>query len=150
MKFAKQYFMGDFLPFDRIEYQNQVIRIKKINMNRTRREIVAEYCEKIRSGEIEFSKLESILKSNNHSEEDIDIIVKRVDRDLQRMAADDVEAGRGKQMFYGGLLIMLLGVGVTVASYIGIIDLGDEFIIAYGPALGGLGLALVGKLKMNR
>lgn len=53
-------------------------------------------------------------------------------------------------MFYGGIIIAVLGITVTIFSYTGTINLGDRFIIAYGPALGGLGLALVGKMKMNR
>ena len=119
-------------------------------MEKSRREIVADYCEKIRSGEIEYSNLRAILEANKYSGEDIQIIAQRVDRDLQRMAVIDSEKAKGKQMLIGGIVIMILGIAVTISSYMGLIDLGDRFIIAYGPALGGLGLALIGIMKMNR
>ncbi|RMA67689.1 hypothetical protein [Ulvibacter antarcticus] len=52
-------------------------------------------------------------------------------------------------LFFGGLIIMLTGILITVFTYIGIFDLGNSFIVAYGPAFGGLGMAITGKLKMN-
>ncbi|MDG1572506.1 hypothetical protein OZ410_09275 [Robiginitalea sp. M366] len=121
-----------------------------IYMAKSRREYVAEYCDKIRSGSLEYSKLREELKLRIMDPEDIEIIVNRVDRDLHRMEVADAEKSKGKLMFLGGLIVTILGVGLTLLTYFGVIDLGDQFIIAYGPALGGLGIAAVGMLKMNR
>lgn len=118
-------------------------------MSKSRREVVADYCKKIRSGEVAFSDLHSILGKDGHSDEDIEIIIPRIDRDLQRIAANELERTKGKQMVFGGIGLMILGISITITSYLGIIDLGDRFVISYGPMLGGLGLALVGKMKMN-
>lgn len=119
-------------------------------MEKSRKDYVAEYCDKIRSGKLDYSKLRSDLELKIKQKEDIEIIVERIDRDLKRMELADIEKSKGKQMFYGGMVIMILGVLLTVATYLGIINLGDRFIIAYGPALGGLGMTLVGMVKMNR
>jgi hypothetical protein len=42
---------------------------------KSRRELVTNYCERIRSGEIEYSNLRKILEANNHSNEEIDVII---------------------------------------------------------------------------
>ena len=119
-------------------------------MAKSRKAYVAEYCDKIRSGHLEYSKLREELRLRIMDPEDIEIIANRVDRDLQRMDAADAEKSKGRLMFLGGLVVTIFGVGLTLFTYFGIIDLGDEFIIAYGPALGGIGIAAVGMLKMNR
>lgn len=119
-------------------------------MEKTRKEYVAEYCDKIRSGKLDYTKLRNVLESKIKNEEDISIIMERVDRDLKRAEIADLERTKGKQMFYGGLAIMIGGILITVGTYMGVIDLGDRFLIAYGPTLAGLGMALVGLVKMNK
>lgn len=118
-------------------------------MEKSRKDYVAEYCAKIRSGKLDYSRLRSDLELKIKQKEDIEIIVERIDRDLKRMELADMEKSKGKQMFYGGLFVMISGVLLTVVTYLGIIDLGGGFLIAYGPALGGLGMILVGVVKMQ-
>ena len=119
-------------------------------MTKTRRQIVDMFCNKIESGEIEYSDVRRLLERDRHSEEDINIILERIDRDLDRMATKKSEKSKGKQMVFLGLSIMTLGILVTIGTYNGIIDIGNRYIIAYGPTLGGLGLAMVGAVKMNQ
>ena len=119
-------------------------------MEKTRKEYVAEYCDKIRSGKLDYTKLRNVLEFKIKNEEDISIIMERVDRDLKRAEIADLERTKGKQMFYGGLAIMIGGITLTVTTYLGVIDLGGRFFIAYGPTLGGLGMALVGLVKINK
>lgn len=117
-------------------------------MGKSRKEYVTEYCDKIRSGHLEYSNFRKELQLRIMDSEDIEIIMKRVDRDLSHMAAADITRSKGKQMFYGGLAIMACGILGTTTTYLGILDLGDQFILAYGPAL-GLGMAVVGMHKMS-
>jgi hypothetical protein len=119
-------------------------------MAKSRKEIVADYCKEIRSGKIAYSALREILESRNFSDDDIKIILYRVDRDLQRLEAIDSERAQGKQMFFSGIVVVILGILLTITTYMGIIDLGDRFIVSYGPVIGGLGVTLIGKLKMDR
>ena len=119
-------------------------------MKKTRRQLVEHYCSQIASGKIEFSDVRKSLETERYSEEDISVILERIDRDLDRMAIVKAEKHQGRQMLYLGLFVMLIGIFITVGTYTGIIDFGNNYIIAYGPALGGLGLALVGAVKMNR
>lgn len=119
-------------------------------MNKSRKEWVEEFCEKIRAGEMDFSQVRATLSANGNTEEDINEISRRVDRDLNRMAQKDAERAKGKQMFIGGLILMNLGILITALTYFGIINMGNRFLFAYGPILAGITLTLLGKMKMDR
>lgn len=119
-------------------------------MNISIKDTVELYFEKINSGEMDFSHLRKTLKSENYTAEEIEIIVKRLDRNLIRTAELKHYHSTGKNLFIGGLIIMIAGVLITVFTYTGIIDLGNIYIVAYGPILSGLLMAIIGKMKMNR
>ena len=116
----------------------------------TIKETVAIYSEKITSETMEFSELRKTQESKGYEQKEIDIIVNRVDRNLIKAAELKHEHSVGKNIFIVGLLIMAAGILTTVLTYTGIVDLGNEYIVAYGPALGGLVTALMGKMKMDR
>lgn len=99
---------------------------------------------------MDLSDLRKTLESENYTKEEIDIIVKRTDRNLMHAAQLKHHHSNGKNLFIAGLLIMTAGILITVLTYTGIIDLGDIYLIAYGPVLGGFVMALMGKMKMNR
>jgi len=69
---------------------------------------------------------------------------------LIRSAEVDSIRSNGKNLYNGGLILALAGLVFTIATYLGLIDLGKNMIIAYGPILGGLLLAFIGKSQMSR
>ena len=106
--------------------------------------------EKVDSGELEFSKLRKTLEAQNIEKSEIDIIVPFIDRQIIRATQIKAEREKGKNLFYGGLILAGVGLIVTIGTLTGLIDLKGVGIIAYGPIAGGLITSMIGKGKMNR
>jgi hypothetical protein len=106
--------------------------------------------EKVDSGELEFSKLRKTLEAQNIEKSEIDIIVPFIDRKIIRATQIKAEREKGKNLFYGGLILAGVGLIVTIGTLTGLIDLKGVGIIAYGPIAGGLITSMIGKGKMNR
>ncbi|RMA67688.1 hypothetical protein BXY75_0041 [Ulvibacter antarcticus] len=68
-------------------------------MKHSIKESVGIYFEKINSGSMEISDLRKALESDNLEKHEIDIIVKRVDRDLMRMEVQKQNYSYGKCCF---------------------------------------------------
>ena len=69
-------------------------------MNKTRKQLVEEYCEKIDTGKIDFSDVRKELERNGHSQDEISVILRRVDRDLDRRAVARAESANGKKICF--------------------------------------------------
>ncbi|TCI84850.1 hypothetical protein [Tenacibaculum sp. M341] len=108
------------------------------------------YFEKIETGNLEFSKLRKTLEKENIEKDEINIIVPLIDRKLIRASEIKADRAKGKNMFYGGLILSGLGLIFTIGTLTGLIDLNGVGIIAYGPIAGGLLTVIAGKAKMNR
>lgn len=118
--------------------------------NYNRAKTIKDYFNKIDSGELEFSQLRNILEKNNIEKDEIDTIIPIIDRKILRAVEIKADNAKGKNMFYGGLILSTIGLIVTIGSYTGLIDLKGFMVIAYGPILGGFTSAMIGKAKMDR
>jgi len=116
----------------------------------SRAKIIDTFFDKINSGELEFSKLRKTLEEKNIEKSEIDIIVSFIDRKLIRTAKTKAEREKGKNLFYGGLILAGFGLFFTIGTYTGLIDFKGWVIIPYGPIAGGLIIAMIGKSNMNR
>lgn len=116
----------------------------------SRAETIKEYFKKVDTGELDFSKLRKTLEEKNIEKEEIDIIVPLIDRKALRAIEIKADNAKGKNMFYGGLILSAIGLIVTIGTYTGLIDLKGFMIVAYGPILGGFTSAMIGKAKMDR
>ncbi len=108
------------------------------------------FFKKIDSHEMEFSSLRKQLESDGFEKDEINTIVRQVDKQLIRASELRAAHAIGKNLFYGGLFLAIMGVIMSVGTYTGIINIGNRFLIAYGPIAAGLIIALSGKAKMNR
>ena len=95
-------------------------------------------------------KLRKTLEVQNIEKSEIDIIVPFIDRKIIRATQIKAEREKGKNLFYGGLILAGVGLIVTIGTLTGLIDLKRVGIIAYGPIAGGLITSMIGKGKMNR
>jgi len=43
-----------------------------------------------------------------------------------------------------GAVLTFIGVGITLGTYTGLIDMGDSFLIVYGPFFGGISILFAG------
>ena len=112
-----------------------------------RAKIVDFYLEKISDKNFEISEVRNDLERNNFDEEEIKIIVRIVDNALQRSLLEETSSRKSKNLVYVGAVITLIGLFITVGTYTGLIRMGNSFLIAYGPLLGGFSILLVGLAK---
>lgn len=118
--------------------------------NYNRAETIKNFANKIASGEMEFSHLRKTLENQDLDSDEINIVIGQVDKRVARAAQMKEVNNNGKNLFYGGLILVALGLIITVGSFTGLIDLKGFGIVAYGPIAGGLITAMVGNSQMNR
>ncbi|MCT4589228.1 MAG: hypothetical protein N4A71_15505 [Carboxylicivirga sp.] len=119
-------------------------------MEYTKGNAIDYFFEKVDAKEMEFSSVRKQLEMDGFEKEEISIIVKQVDKQLIRATELRAAHALGKNLFYGGLLLALVGIVITIGTYTGLINMGNKFLVAYGPVVTGLIIALSGKVKMNR
>lgn len=109
-----------------------------------RAKIVDYYIQKIENKEFEIYQVREELTKNNFEEEEIRIIVRLVDNELQRRLHTKSNDSSSNELIWIGTILTIVGAGITIATYTGIIDMGNSFLITYGPFLGGLSILMGG------
>lgn len=106
------------------------------------------YLEKKLAG-MDFSEIRKELKAKGESDDTIRIVIRSIDRCIIEIEREKTELRRVKERFYIGLCIFGLGLSVSVGSYMGFIEMGDSYVIAYGPVLGGFMMMMlhIGAIK---
>jgi hypothetical protein len=115
-----------------------------------RAKIVDFYLQKITDNDFEISEVRKDMERNKFEEEEIKIIVRLVDNELQRRLLTATSNKKATDLVYIGTVITLIGVVITVGTYTGLIPMGDSFLIVYGPFLGGLATLFTGLAKRRR
>ena len=119
-------------------------------MGYNRSETINHYFLEIDSQRVTFSEMRPDLEKKNLDPAEIGIVINQVDKQLQRADKIRGENSMGKNLYYGGITVSVGGIILTAATYLGFIDTGHYFIIAYGPIFFGAVIAFIGKAKMNR
>lgn len=119
-------------------------------MELNRAQLIDTYFGKIQNEEIDFSQMRPALQDMGVEDNEIGIIVKQVDKQLQQYAINKASHSLGKNIYYGGLIFSLIGVIITLGTIFRIFDAGTYIIIAYGPIVSGLAIAGYGRSKMYR
>lgn len=97
---------------------------------------------------MDFSEIRRQLKTKGLDDSDIKIVVKTIDNKLlNSIRQKDVKSSVNTTRTIG-ILLVVGGTIVTIGTYAGWIRLGDYFVFAYGPILGGL--AMVAGSKRER
>lgn len=115
----------------------------------SRAKIIDHYLQKINEEGFDVYQIRKELEKNNVADEEIKIIVKLVDNEVQRGLKRKMESDSVKPVILIGLILTTIGAGITIATYTGIIDMGNSFLIVYGPLFVGLSI-LVGGLAKQR
>lgn len=105
-----------------------------------RSKIVAHYLQQIENPDFQIAQIRRDLEGNNFDEEEIRTIVRLVDSELQRRLLATTRKRKAGDLVYIGGILTAIGAGITIATYTGLIDMGDSFLIIYGPFLGGLSI----------
>jgi hypothetical protein len=115
----------------------------------SRAKIVDHYIHKVTEENFDIDQVRKELVWNNVDEDEIRIIVRLVDNEVQRRIVTTSGSKRSTALVGVGLVVTLVGAAITIFTYFGIIDTGNSFVIAYGPFLGGLSI-LAGGLAGRR
>lgn len=118
-------------------------------MSFSRKELVANYVAKVGCGSMDYSQIAAELKAKGIDQEEITVLLRRIDRDLLRMAKMEKRRQSGKNMILVGLGIALIGVGYTLLSYMRVYETGGSYLLFYGPILSGIGIAVLGRMRMG-
>ncbi len=117
---------------------------------KTRAERIDYYFDEIQHQRMEFNHMRKEMEADNLDAAEIGIIVRQVDKQLLRTAEIKSENSKGKNVFYGGLILFSIGLMVTILTYSKVAVKGGTYIIAYGPVCAGAAMALKGRNMMNR
>lgn len=110
----------------------------------SRAKVIDHYIKKINVEGFDVYQIRKELEKNGLEEEEIKIIVRLVDNELQRSLKRKQESDRVKPAILIGLILTIVGAGITIATYTGIIDMGSSYLIVYGPFFGGLSILIGG------
>lgn len=115
-------------------------------MDRAR--IVDYYLSKIDRMDFNILEIRQEMETNGIPEEEIRIVVRLVDNEIHRRLAGKSKAGKVNATFLVGAVVTLIGLVITIGTYTGLINMGNYFLLAYGPILGGLAI-MFGGLKRD-
>lgn len=110
----------------------------------TRAKIIDYYLEKSLDENFEIDQVRKDLEAANVDEEEIQIIVRLVDNEIQKRVLTKSSDSGFLQLIYIGAVLAIFGAGFTIASYLGLINTGNGFLLVYGPFFGGISILLAG------
>lgn len=113
----------------------------------SRAKIIDYYLDKLSRQGFELHQVRQELEANKVDEEEIKAIVRIIDNELRRKALSETATRKGNELVWMGAIIAGLGALVTIGTYLGLINTGNYFIIAYGPFFAGVSVLLTGLAK---
>ena len=97
-----------------------------------------------------FNEIRKTLEEKKFEDDKIKIIIRNIDNQILREETIKSQNQKAKELIYIGLFITIAGLIVTIGTFTGIINMGNSFLLAYGPILGGLGVLFTGLGKYKK
>lgn len=116
----------------------------------SRAKLIDYYLEKSHDNSFEIDQIRKELEAKNIPDEDIRAIVRVVDNDIQTRALVKTGNSYAKQMTIAGAVLTAMGASLTVLTYTGAIDMGNSFLVLYGPFFAGLSMMFGGLARMRK
>jgi len=113
----------------------------------SRAKIIDHYIEKSKEPGFEIDQIRKELEPRNIPEEEIRIIVRLVDNTMQKQITNKSDHSKNNELIWVGAFLTIFGAGITIGTYTGTIDIGNNVLIVYGPFFGGLSLLFGGWAK---
>ena len=111
--------------------------------SKTIEELIEYFLQEKRNGK-GFSEIRSELVAMNVKEEDVKMILRLIDDEILNEEIVKSNKQKAKELIYIGAFIFLVGFIFTVSTFVGLIKMGDSFLLAYGPILAGAGVVYSG------
>ena len=108
--------------------------------------LIEFYTNQKREG-MDFTEIRKELANKNYDEETIKYIIRKIDNQILHEEQHKSTSVKAKEIYAIGLLLMLGGGFITIATYFGIINIEGLYIIAYGPIIGGYLMILTSRRK---
>ncbi len=112
-------------------------------------EIVTKHSRQLAAEEIEYSQLDSILNIHLLESKQIKEIKSQIDEKAQNIILNRNEAKLKRQQFIQGLIILFLGAGITITSFLGLGLFANSKIYIISTGLMGFGGFSIFKSKKN-
>lgn len=112
--------------------------------------LVDFYLKKAKEDGFEIDQIRKELESQNISDDEIKIIVKLVDSEIQKSVLKSSSKNKSKELIGIGAVLTILGLVITMGTYFGLIPSGNSFLIVYGPFIAGLSLMLGGWVEARK
>jgi hypothetical protein len=115
-------------------------------------ELVNDFVSRIEKGQITFDKIRPTLEERGLDEPRIKKIVWSVDDEIQKPLLTKSNSSSLDQVILFGIVLLIIGAGLTLGSLSGLISSGDKYliVIAYGPFIGGLVLIVTGLRRKKK
>src|SRR5688572_8784531 len=122
--------------------------LEPINMDREQR--IDHYVQRLTDKGFEIYDVRRELEQQNVDEEEIKIIVRAVDDELQAHLLKSANPDYAGVFIRIGIILILIGIALGLAVVFGVIEPADFFIFVYASFFGGLSVLLVGLFKRKK
>ncbi|MFY0592285.1 hypothetical protein [Roseivirga sp.] len=95
--------------------------------------------EEARKGR-DFGEIRKELAQLGLEEKEISEVLRYVDNHLLNKALDGSYKSHRREYFLVGCFLLIIGIGITLGTYFGLISMGNNYLVSYGPIAAGLGL----------
>ena len=116
----------------------------------SRAKLVDYYIRKSYEEGFEIDQIRKELAANNIEEDEIKVIVRLVDNELQNRDLSKSSNKKSSELVGVGAVLTLVGAFITIGTLIGFIPMGDSFLLVYGPFFGGLSILLAGLAQRKK
>ncbi|OEK04914.1 hypothetical protein [Roseivirga misakiensis] len=106
---------------------------------------ILEYAlEEAKNGK-DFGEIRSDLSQFGLADKEVTEIIKYVDNQLMNDALRGSVKSHKREYFLVGCFLLIIGLFITLGTYLGIISMGNSYLISYGPIIAGLGLIVTNR-----
>ncbi len=111
---------------------------------------IDHYIQRLSDKNFEIYDVRRELEQQKVDEEQIKIIVRAVDAELQGRLLRTTKPDYTSLFIRMGIILILIGLVLGLANVVGIINAGVFFMFAYGSFFGGISMLLIGMFKRKK
>ena len=115
-----------------------------------RKQRIDHYLQRLTDKGFEIYDVRRELEQQNVEEEEIKIIVRAVDDELQARLLKSANPDYAGVFIRIGIILILIGIALALAMVVGVVEPGDFFIFVYASFFGGLSVLLFGLFKRKK
>lgn len=114
----------------------------------TKSEIIDHYISEVANG-MDFQQVRNQLSKAGFEQEEISQMIKVIDNHLIHVDLSKSNRSVKREYFWVGVFLFSLGIISTLITFFGIVNMGSNFLIVYGPIIAGLGLMVYGRSEFK-